>query len=387
MIIKTIRNLQEIETVRACWEAWQNHPNSDYEHFNLICRLRQDLVRPLVLSVECDGQPLALLVARLERRRLAPAIGYFKPIKISTKIITVLYQGMLGSMDKNIGEVLVEHVRTLLVTGDADMVVFNNLSEDSPLLQALAVHDSKWYYEKKPNLSVHWEMAIPEGRQFLQQKVRSKHRNWIRKKQSELESTFASKISWRWISVFQDISHLCAQLENVAVRTYQRSLGVGFKDDEEHRQRFALFAKRGQLRVQLLEIDGNVQAYWIGTIIRGVFYSSETGYNPDLRRYEVGTLVFIQMMEELIKERVQKFDFGLGDALYKQRFGDKSWREATVRLFAPTVKGLALRSCLELFGKLDAFGRRLLQRADILERVKTGWRRRIALTGDKIENG
>ena len=51
-----------------------------------------------------------------------------------------------------------------------------------------------------------------------------------------------------------------------------------------------------------------------------------TGYDPDLREYVPGTLVLFRLVDELIREGVRKFDFGLGDAHYKQRYGDESWR-------------------------------------------------------------
>lgn len=97
---------------------------------------------------------------------------------------------------------------------------------------------------------------------------------------------------------FDDIPGLCTRLEEVAARTYHRGLGSGFMDDEEHRQRFAVFARQGQLRVQLLEIDGRVRAFWLGTVWQDIFYLSETGYDPDLSRYEAGALTFIRMADE-----------------------------------------------------------------------------------------
>ena len=176
----------------------------------------------------------------------------------------------------------------------------------------------------------------------------SKHRSSIRKKQHELESAFPGKASWSWISRFNDVRGLCARLENVAARTYQRSLGAGFIDDEDHRRRFTLFAERGQLRIQLLEIDGRFGLSGLGRSTKA-FFIRETGYDPDLRRYEPGTLIFIQMVDELAREGVRKLDFGLGDALTNNEFGDQSWGEATFRLFAPTAKGIALRTSMGLF--------------------------------------
>lgn len=177
---------------------------------------------------------------------------------------------------------------------------------------------------------------------------------------------------------FDDIPGLCARLEEVAGRTYQRGLGAGFVDNEEHRRRFALFSSRGQLRVQLLGIEDEIRAFWIGTVYKNVFHSSETGYDPDLLTFEPGTLVFVRMVDELIKEGVQKIDFGLGDAFYKQRFGDHCWQETTVHLFAPTAKGLLLRSATGFSRMFDSAGRRLLERLRLLNRFKRGWRRRLA---------
>jgi CelD/BcsL family acetyltransferase involved in cellulose biosynthesis len=221
-------------------------------------------------------------------------------------------------------------------------------------------------------------MTIPEELGFLVKKLRSKHRSWIRRKQRELDSAFPGKVSWQWMSSFDDVPELCARLEVVAGRTCQRGLSAGFVDDEDHRQRFALLASRGQLRVQMLEIEGKVRAFWIGTIYQGVFYSSATGYDPDLGAYEPGTLIFVRMVDELVRERVYKLDFGLGDASYKQRFGDESWRETTIRLFAPTVKGLAIRSILGFSRTLDVAGRHMLGSVGGLDRLKTAWRRRVA---------
>ncbi len=385
MIIKTIRSLQELETLRACWEGWQKHPNSDFAHFQLVCRLRPEVKCPHVTIVERNGKPCALLAARLERTRFVQSVGYFTPVRIPARVLTVLYQGLLGQVDEEMAEALVRHLWSLLASGEADAVSFHQLPEHSALLRALLVHGPRYLCEKRLAWSTHWEMVLPDEPGFQLKKLQSKHRSWIRGRQRKLESAFRGKVSWRWMSSFEDVPDLCARLEWVAARTYQRGLRAGFVDDEEHRQRFSLFAKRGQLRVHLLEIEGKVRAFWIGQVYRGVFHSEATGYDLELSGYEPGTLVFVRMIDELVQEGVRKLDFGLGDALYKQRFGDRFWREATMTMFAPTAKGLSLRSCLKVCSMLDSAGRRMLQRTALLDRLKTGWRRRLARAGPEVD--
>ncbi|NGZ09622.1 MAG: GNAT family N-acetyltransferase [Nitrospira sp. LK70] len=378
MIIRIVRTFEELEAVRIKWEKWQSHPNNDFDQFRLVCQLRSEVEQPCVTLIEQEGQVRALLVGRLEQKQFAPSIGYLKPLKMPVRVLAVLHEGILGNVDDKTATQAIEYLWSLLCSNMADAVDFHYLSEDSPILKALQRHRSGWFCDKKPRLSVHWEMNLPAEGPFIENKVRAKHRTGIRKKERDLESAFPGKVSWTWMSRFDDIPGICARLEEVAEHAYQRGLGSGFIDNEEYRQRFALFAGRGQLRAQLLEIDGRIRAFWFGYLYRGIFHLSETGYDPVLSRYEVGTLIFIRLSDELAREGVRKLDFGIGDAHYKRRFGDRSWQEGTVWLFAPTGKGLVLRSCIGLFAAIDMFGRNMMQNIGVLDRLKTAWRRRLA---------
>ena len=375
-VVKTVSNLKELDTLRDIWEGWHNHPNNDFEQYQLVCRLRRDFASPHVIVVERNGGDMsAILIARIENTWVAPAIGYFKPIRIPTKSLTVLYQGLLGDADEEISRLLVQYLWSFLETGQADLVAFTHLPEYSSLLKALEARCPPRCREKATKWATHWTMTLPDQPGFLLKKMRAKHRSWVNSRQKKLESAYPGKVTWQWISSFDDISDITARVEVVAARTYQRGLGAGFMNDEEHRQRYRLFADRGQLRVQLVEIEGEVKAFWIGTVYKGVFHSSATGYDPDLRIYELGTLMFISMTDALVREGVSKIDFGLGDASYKERFGDRYWMETTVRMFAPNVKGMILRSSLRCFNMLDNALRKLLQKAGILNRVKSYLRR------------
>jgi len=378
MSLRVISNLADLEEVKAFWETWQVSPNSDFEHFQLVCRLRPQVERPHVMVLERSGAACALLCARLEQSSFAPRIGYFNLLKIPAVVLTILHEGLVGGLDSEAMRMVVEHLWSLLASGEADAVIFSELSEHSPLVTALMDHAPAWWCEKKPAWSTHRSMALGDEPGFLLKNMRSKHRAWIRKKERELESAFPGKVLWQWMSRFNDIAELSAGLETVAARTYQRGLGAGFVDNEEHRRRLGLFAGRGQLRVQLLEIEERIRAYWIGLVYRGVFHSWATAYDPDLREYEPGTLVFLRLVDELAREGVRKIDFGLGDAHYKERFGDESWREATFTMFAPTLKGFAIRSLLGSCAAVDDLSRRFLHRTGLFDRIKTGWRKHLS---------
>ena len=375
MNIRVIRALQDLDSVRGYWEQWQSHTNNDLAQFELVCRMRPEVECPFVTVIERNAQPHALLVGRLERTAFAPSIGYVQPVRVPARVLAVIHQGVVGPLDDESASQSIRHLRSLLRSGDADAVTFHHLSEHSPLLKALQSDRTSWLCEKTPRWSTHREMMLPSNGGFLDQKVRGKHRTWIRKRQKELDAAFPGRVAWNWVTDFNDIPALCARLEEVAAKTYQRGLGAGFFDNEEFRRRFELFASRKQLRVQLLEIDGNARAFWFGFVYQGVFHSSETGYDPELRDFEVGTLMFVRMVEELVREGVGQLDFGLGDAHYKERFGDRSWRETSVWLFAPTAKGVAMMLLLRLSYLLDGTARRVLERTGLTDKIKAIWRR------------
>lgn len=384
MNIKAIRTLEDLDGVRAHWEQWQNHTNNDLAQFELVCRLRPEVESPFVTVIERDGRPHVLLAGRLERTTFAPLIGYIQPVRIPARVLAVIHEGVMGLMDDETARQVVHYLRSLLQNRTADAVSFHHLSEHSPLFKALQHDRSTWLWERTPRWSTHREMMMSADKGFLEQKVRPKHRSQFRKRLKELNASFDGKVEWRWMNEFDDIPALCARLETVAAKTYQRALNAGFFDNEEYRRRFELFASRRQLRIQLLEIDGKVRAYWFGTVYQGVFHSSETGYDPALRDFEVGTLMFIRMADELMREGVRRLDFGLGDAPYKARFADRWWRETPIWLFAPTPKGVGLMLLLKLCLMLDTTARRVVEGAGLTDKIKTYWRRHMGKTDSKI---
>jgi hypothetical protein len=69
-------------------------------------------------------------------------------------------------------------------------------------------------------------------------------------------------------------------------------------------------------------------------------------------------------------------DFGLGDAEWKQRFGNHHWREASVYLFAPKVKAIFLNLVWSPAILLERAVKRVLQRVQLLTKLKKAWRER-----------
>lgn len=82
-------------------------------------------------------------------------------------------------------------------------------------------------------------------------------------------------------------------------------------------------------------------------------------------------------LESLCQEGVKELDFGLGDARYKQQFGNKSCNEASISIFAPTLRAMSLNLILTLTNGMALIARRILGCFKADEILKTNWRRRL----------
>ena len=109
-------------------------------------------------------------------------------------------------------------------------------------------------------------------------------------------------------------------------------------------------------------------------------YSDFTGYDPQYRKYEIGTVIFLKMIGELCKTGVKQLDFGPGTALYKERFGDSSFEEAAICVFASNLRGILLNALRTITtGPVDV-ARRCLNRLGLEQKLKKAWRRSITPT-------
>jgi CelD/BcsL family acetyltransferase involved in cellulose biosynthesis len=127
----------------------------------------------------------------------------------------------------------------------------------------------------------------------------------------------------------------------------------------------------------LLEIEDDPMSFLFGVICRGTFHASVTGSRPVMSKYEMGTLTLLQMVDHLVEEKVERLDFGLGDAHYKERFADGSWHEASIQLFADTIRGQFIRGHLGSVGWLNERAHTAMLRMGILNRLKKVWRARV----------
>ena len=153
----------------------------------------------------------------------------------------------------------------------------------------------------------------------------------------------------------KQIERLVQDAEQVAKKSYQHSLNVGFSDSPEIRARLEYDAMKGWLAGYILYLDEEPCAFWIGSLRNGVFLSNYLAFDPAYRQYSPGMYLMIRAMEALSSEsrlRADRIDFGVGDAVYKRRLSNHNREEALLHLFAPRpgpILGNLLHSTMGFF--------------------------------------
>jgi CelD/BcsL family acetyltransferase involved in cellulose biosynthesis len=175
----------------------------------------------------------------------------------------------------------------------------------------------------------------------------------------------------------RDLDRLFEDLETVAARTYQRALGVGFRDTPAMRAEIAHAMERGWFRAYVLSIGGIPCAFTYGLRHGGTYHSGATGFDPRLR-LGVGDYLMNREIEDLCGDpEIHRLDFGFGDAEYKRRYADEVREEATIRLYAPAPRALCCNAGHASLAGLDRGFRAAARALGVFDVVRRRLRDRI----------
>ena len=371
------RSASELEGFRQVWARWQNHPDNDIDNFLLLLKARKEILRPHVVLFSKQGQPVLLLVCRLERQHQDFRVGYKTIRGPLVTSLTVPYRGVLGELREELVpmtlEVLVDEMRC----ENADKVEFHCLPEGSPVLAAVQSSSRALVRVVQEEWTPHWKVNLPCDVDAFWAKLSSRHRMFLRRMSKTLQRDYAGEIKYSAVSEEAQVGRLCEDIEEVAKRTYLRGLGKGFVADQQHVERLRTAARNHRLRAFVLQVAGTVRSYAVGSIYGDNFALAYTAYDPEFSRYDVGQLVLVHAIESLSREGIRHFDFGFGTALYKERFGDACLRERSVSLYAPTAKAVALVITVKLIAGGTYLAKTCLTKLGFVDFLKHRWRKRL----------
>lgn len=111
-----------------------------------------------------------------------------------------------------------------------------------------------------------------------------------------------------------------------AARWRKRGLPGVLADDatqQFHRQVARGMLDAGALRMYATRVGGKIAAVFYGFAHAGTVYYYLSGYEPELEKLSVGTLIVAHAMEEAVRDGATAFDFLRGAEEYKYAWGAK----------------------------------------------------------------
>lgn len=376
--VTTVRTLDEAETLREEWlPLLGSSITTDPDYYRAVVETEPQVEAPYLLTLRRDGKLEAMLLGRFEVIPLPCKVGYRTIYAPRVRSITIVYEGYLGQVEDN-AATLVSELRSALARGDADVLLFRHLAIDHPLHRAATEGAGFLSRQRLVRRTVCWERTLPATYDEFSASLSKKTRSGVKRYMNRLKRDFGDDVQMRVFSKPEDLDEMVGDLELVASKTYQRGLGAGFRDEDRQRARTRLGMERGWFKVWVLYVRGVPVAFWPGESFGGRFRSGIPGYDPAYEDYRVGTYVMMQMVEDLCKDpTVSLLDFGFGDAEYKRRFGDRSWLEEDVLLYARRFRPAFINIVRTSLLGLNSAGMALGRRTGILSRIKNWWRSRL----------
>jgi GNAT acetyltransferase-like protein len=343
-VVTVARSIEQVESLRDGWMSLGGdnvRTNLDY----FVWSLTEDrkVIRPHVVSVERSGRTQAILAARLSATRLPSKLGYWTAYAPTVRAISVLHDGLLGQVDAVVTAAIVEELISSLDQSEAEVILFRSLQRGSALDRAATTATTFATRQHNARSELRWLVELPPTFDAYLASLSSSTRKGVRRTANRLERTFGARLSITSFRGPGDLDVFLHDAETVAVKTYQRRLGVGYS--YEHRQfaHLKMLAEHGWFRGYVLYLDDTPIAFELGELYGGRFRSLAGAYDPSYARYRVGAHLLIRAIEDLVRDSaVSIVDFGIGDAEYKRKLAHWSVKEADVVIYARRPRTISI---------------------------------------------
>lgn len=372
--VTVARSVEEVERLRPAWEALR--PRTLDAHVDVllaVLRSRAEAERPHVVVAERDGEPVAMLVARLEDRLAEARFGYATLHRARLRCLTVVHGGLAGRPDAlaEAEPLLVAELLRALREGEADAAFFHKLALGSSLHEHAVRLAPGRRRQRFLAVDRHWTRALPATYDELMATL--PRRKMLERYARKLAKDLGDRLTVERYRSPEDLDRVLSDLETVARHTYQRGLDAGF-NAEHDRELVRAGLRGGWFNAWVLYVDGEPRAFEHGDIHEGVYFLGGKGYDPEWAQRRVGNFVGLRVLRDLCEDPdVGSIDFGFGDAEYKRELGDHSWDEADLTLYAPGARATAVNALHSAVVGADRLARRTVG-AERAAQVKRRWR-------------
>ena len=299
-------------------------------------------------------------------------------LKPTMRCFSIVYGGIIGEKNSEAAAVLIEELKKNLKNCKMDVVFFNHLRVDSDIFQLskkLPGILSRDYLSKMENHSC---MSVPKNIEEFFQTRSHNHRAKLKRYMKNLEKEFPNQVKMITYTKESDLDEAVRDASKVSRVTYQYELGVGFRDTERKRTLLMTSARKGWLRLHILYINGEPVAFQNIIKYGNQYVGYGIGFDPKWSRWRIGTVLFLKIIEYICTEaKAENYDFGFGDAEYKEIYGDKHWQEVSVYIFAARLYPIFVNLLRTVLRAVELILEYILKKTGLRKKLKRYWRNRL----------
>jgi hypothetical protein len=374
LTLHVAKSSSEVEQLREVWTRMHRHPHCDIDSYLSANRFRKEILRPHVMVVYRDGEVECIFVGRLREGRTSFSMGGAKIFLPQAHTLYFLPEGLLGNQSVASSHLLVRAIMKSLHDGEADFAEVDRLRLDSLLYRAARHLPNILLRDHFPPTVRHRSLILPNSFQDLVASLSRKNRHNVRSQSRRLLEKFRGQIRIQCLRREDELEDLIRDAEEIAKKSYQRTLGMGFSDEFETREELRMEARKGRLYGYVLYLGEKPCAFIIGRRYQGTFYGHSMGYDPEYSRYSPGSFLLMRCLQESFLEKTVRVDFGPGNQRYKQIWFSQEWQEATVSISAPTFKAFRINILRTVFVVVHHLGRWFIAKTKLRDKATRTWR-------------
>ncbi|MGH7202379.1 MAG: GNAT family N-acetyltransferase [Planctomycetaceae bacterium] len=253
---------------------------------------------------------------------------------------------LFGRPDEPARSELLHAVAGQLTARRSDFLLVEDLDEHSPLRHELAAMRQAGFRIFEPyGLQARHRLQLPDDAAEYWSRFSGRRRNLFRRRLRQIGA-----VECECVQSPDQVADFLEQAHRISQKTWQsRRLGLRIRNDETELAQLTFLAMHGALRSYLLRQGDRPLAFLIGHQSGGTFHYEEVGFDGDEAKSSPGLVLLLKVLDDLFaRDRPAWFDFGAGDAEYKQLFASHSSRSGDVWLVPPGVRRRAAFASLNL---------------------------------------
>lgn len=375
------RNLEEIESIRSVWEEMQRNepfptPNADINRYIATVKALGSQVQPHIILLKQNDQSVAIIIGRLERRRLNLRLGYKTLFNPTLRCLSVVYGGIIGRPTSDLCTVLIRELRDMLRRREADAVFFNHLRIESEIYKLCKTVPSFLVRSQFTSPQLHWQTHIPESVESFYKTIPSKHKREWRRCERKLEKMGGVPLKVVCYRQLSDVEYFIDVASRIEAATYKNYLEVGFINSAVTRPLLEQAAKDGWLRAYILYVGDDPCAFELDIQYGNTQFAEQASFDPKWKSGSPGIVLWVKVLEELCREpKIYAADYGFGDALYKRQFGTNCWLGESVYIFAMRLQPIVINMLRSMLLGCFLLLRRVTTCLNLESWVKRNWRK------------